>query len=472
MKLGERTNIQVPPWSFTADYLNSSPKGGGGGGGGSNGSVDDYSVFFQTDSIKALQRYLASNSNDDGDLASVDAHTCDHFRMFEFKVRMCSRGRSHDWTECPFAHPGEKARRRDPRKFHYAGTACPDFRKGYCRKGDSCEFAHGVFECWLHPARYRTQPCKDGMNCTRRVCFFAHSPEQLRVLSPRGSDSYGARVTFMSPPESMSPATDSPPMSPMTGNSVDEMVASLRQLQLNKVKSMPSSWMAGSPRVNMTRSGYFSLPNTPTRAEIGYFDHDQEKQEEEDPVMERVESGRDLRAKMFEKLSKENPLDRVDRDPNQNPDLGWVSELVYTLETGSWRSVSPGVSFEYNCRSIDTFHNGDLHWLVIDLKGCSLISSFDLKTKIFRTFSPPPPRLPESRRFLSVLVVLEDCLCLCDNTCENEIVVWMMKEDCWRKEFVINKLVNLAGPSYEVVYPLKVFRDVDVLMRWDDYYLF
>ena len=35
----------------------------------------------------------------------------------------------HDWTECPFAHPGEKAKRRDPRKHLYASAACPDFRK-------------------------------------------------------------------------------------------------------------------------------------------------------------------------------------------------------------------------------------------------------------------------------------------------------------------------------------------------------
>ncbi len=31
--------------------------------------------------------------------------------------------------QCPFAHPGEKAKRRDPRKMNYSGTACPDFRK-------------------------------------------------------------------------------------------------------------------------------------------------------------------------------------------------------------------------------------------------------------------------------------------------------------------------------------------------------
>lgn len=136
-----------------------------------------------SDSVSAFHKYLPSNNEDEESWGStVDVYACDQFRMFEFKVRRCMRGRSHDWTECPFAHPGEKARRRDPRRFHYSGTACPDFRKGSCRRGDACEFAHGVFECWLHPARYRTQPCKDGRNCRRRVCFFAHTPEQLRLL--------------------------------------------------------------------------------------------------------------------------------------------------------------------------------------------------------------------------------------------------------------------------------------------------
>lgn len=136
-----------------------------------------------SDAVSAFHKYLPSNNEDEEAWGStVDVYACDQFRMFEFKVRRCMRGRSHDWTECPFAHPGEKARRRDPRRFHYSGTACPDFRKGSCRRGDACEFAHGVFECWLHPARYRTQPCKDGRNCRRRVCFFAHTPEQLRLL--------------------------------------------------------------------------------------------------------------------------------------------------------------------------------------------------------------------------------------------------------------------------------------------------
>ncbi|XP_057505806.1 zinc finger CCCH domain-containing protein 20-like [Actinidia eriantha] len=283
------------------------------------------------DDPTALHGYLPSHDPDsDSDESDhpVDAYSCDHFRMFEFKVRMCARGRSHDWTDCPYAHPGEKARRRDPRKFHYSGTSCPDFRKGNCRKGDACEHAHGVFECWLHPSRYRTQPCKDGTHCLRRVCFFAHSPEQLRVLSPRT-------------PGTGSPPSESPPLSPMTNslsrspgsNSVSEMVASLRQLQLNKVNSIPCSWgfqigVSGfeSPTMAMARTGFFSLPSTPTRVVTRPGIGSQVMME---PVMERVESGRDLRAKMFEKLSRENPLDLGDpKPPSPGPDFGWISELV------------------------------------------------------------------------------------------------------------------------------------------------
>lgn len=104
----------------------------------------------------------------------------DDFRMHGFKVLECAKTDIvHDWTECPFVHPSEKARRRvyreplrvpvhqcrnlkygnaigcrrDPRTVQYSGVACPDFRKGTCKRGDLCPYAHGVFECWLHPSR-------------------------------------------------------------------------------------------------------------------------------------------------------------------------------------------------------------------------------------------------------------------------------------------------------------------------------
>ncbi|KAI3421699.1 uncharacterized protein J3R85_011891 [Psidium guajava] len=378
MMLGEahrppNPTIDVPPWPMLDDQTDDvvahspySPYSVNASFGCCDSSPSAASPGHLQDVMAALGRYLPSNRPDtdsDSDLPSsreadfpTDVYSCDNFRMYEFKVRRCTRGRSHDWTECPYAHPGEKARRRDPRKYHYSGAACPEFRKGSCRRGDTCEFAHGVFECWLHPARYRTQPCKDGIGCQRRVCFFAHTPEQLRVVTPQQSPKGPARQhPFLASPSAVSPE-ESPPMSPMAAavthqslsrslgsSSVNEMVmASLRNLQLGKVKSLPSSWNANA-QVTTTgsfgsplRPGFCSVPTTPTRVPVrsgvAYMDFWDQVEEEEEPLMERVESGRDLRAKMFEKLREESSLGRA--QPEQpslgggGPDVEWVSDLV------------------------------------------------------------------------------------------------------------------------------------------------
>ncbi|KAI5080225.1 hypothetical protein GOP47_0005704 [Adiantum capillus-veneris] len=142
-------------------------------------------------------------------------YTTDEFRMFSFKIRPCSRAYSHDWTECPFVHPGENARRRDPRRYHYSCVPCPEFRKGACRRGDACEYAHGVFECWLHPAQYRTRLCKDGTDCTRRVCFFAHTNDELRPLYL----SSGSAVPCPRTTSSLDMVALSPPLCPSSPSS-------------------------------------------------------------------------------------------------------------------------------------------------------------------------------------------------------------------------------------------------------------
>ncbi|CAO2840864.1 unnamed protein product [Amaranthus hypochondriacus] len=184
----------------------------------------------------------------------------DEFRMYTFKVKPCSRAYSHDWTECPFVHPGENARRRDPRKYHYSCVPCPEFRKGACPKGDSCEYAHGIFECWLHPAQYRTRLCKDETKCARRVCFFAHKVEELRPLyastgsavpSPRSYSSGGLSfdMASLSPlalgsPSVMMPSTSTPPMTP-TGASSPIGGAAAWQNHLN-ITPPPALQLPGS----------------------------------------------------------------------------------------------------------------------------------------------------------------------------------------------------------------------------------
>ncbi|GAA0161216.1 hypothetical protein LIER_17580 [Lithospermum erythrorhizon] len=172
----------------------------------------------------------------------------DEFRMFSFKVRPCSRAYSHDWTECPFVHPGENARRRDPRKYHYSCVPCPDFRKGACRRGDMCEYAHGVFECWLHPAQYRTRLCKDGTSCARRVCFFAHMPEELRPLYV----STGSAVPS--------------PRSTASAAGVMDMAAALSMFPGSPSHSMmsPVFNQPMSPTANGANHAAWSQPNVPT----------------------------------------------------------------------------------------------------------------------------------------------------------------------------------------------------------------
>lgn len=183
----------------------------------------------------------------------------DEFRMYTFKIKPCSRAYSHDWTECPFVHPGENARRRDPRKYHYSCVPCPEFRKGSCRQGDNCEYAHGIFECWLHPAQYRTRLCKDEINCNRRVCFFAHKTEELRPLyastgsavpSPRSylAGASSLDLASISPlalgsPSVMVPPSSTPPLTP-TGVSSPMAGGGMWQNQLNFIPpalQLPSS---------------------------------------------------------------------------------------------------------------------------------------------------------------------------------------------------------------------------------------
>ena len=174
-------------------------------------------------------------------------YSTDEFRMFSFKVRPCSRAYSHDWTECPFVHPGENARRRDPRKYHYSCVPCPDFRKGSCRRGDLCEYAHGVFECWLHPAQYRTRLCKDGISCNRRVCFFAHTPEELRPL-------YMATGSAVPSPRSPTAAMEMAAAMNMMPGSPSSLSMMSHSLAWPAQSSLPSLSLPGSSRLRSSLS--------------------------------------------------------------------------------------------------------------------------------------------------------------------------------------------------------------------------
>ncbi|KAI4964696.1 hypothetical protein ZWY2020_059959 [Hordeum vulgare] len=129
------------------------------------------------------------------------ASMSEDFWLYEYKVRMCPQPYSHDWTACPYAHKDERARRRDPRRFSYIAVSCPEYRTNArahaqlrlagaahppptCARGLRCRYAHGVFELWLHPSRFRTRTCDAGTRCQRQICFFAHFTHELRGEDP------------------------------------------------------------------------------------------------------------------------------------------------------------------------------------------------------------------------------------------------------------------------------------------------
>ncbi|WIA28395.1 hypothetical protein OEZ86_010941 [Tetradesmus obliquus] len=117
----------------------------------------------------------------DASLVLDTVYSSDDFRLYCHKVLPCAKRTPHDWASCPFAHPGEKAKRRNIRTHYYSADMCVAVSKGEeCKLGSGCPNSHNVFESFLHPQKYRTMMCKDRDKCSRPVCFFAHSPDELR----------------------------------------------------------------------------------------------------------------------------------------------------------------------------------------------------------------------------------------------------------------------------------------------------
>ncbi|KAF8727334.1 hypothetical protein HU200_018936 [Digitaria exilis] len=218
---------------------------------------DPAAVEISPQLLAALGEYLSAGRSGDADVdaaaAEAEAEADDEFMMYEFKVRRCARARSHDWTACPYAHPGEAARRRDPRRVAYTGEPCPDFRRrpgAACPRGNACPFAHGTFELWLHPSRYRTRPCRAGAACRRRVCFFAHAAGELRAGAAGPKDDGGLSLS-LSPKSTLASLWESPPVSPVVEGrtmrwldaiddssdadaEVEELMLAMRELSLRK----------------------------------------------------------------------------------------------------------------------------------------------------------------------------------------------------------------------------------------------
>ncbi|KAE9444918.1 hypothetical protein C3L33_23185, partial [Rhododendron williamsianum] len=102
------------------------------------------------------------------------------------------------------------------------------------------------------------------------------------------------------------------------------------------------------------------------------------------------------------------------------------------------------------------------------------ICAFDIEKESFQGFSTVPGLCRGS--YCKSLGLLEGRLCVCDNSSDSDLVIWVMKEygvsESWTKEIVIRKESDLACLLYDVVTPIKVWRNGDILMIWRDDFLY
>ncbi|XP_040976116.1 putative E3 ubiquitin-protein ligase UNKL isoform X6 [Aquila chrysaetos chrysaetos] len=93
--------------------------------------------------------------------------------------RLCRQGYA-----CPHYH-NSRDRRRNPRKFKYRSTPCPNVKHAdewgepsRCESGDSCQYCHSRTEQQFHPEIYKSTKCNDMRQtgyCPRGpFCAFAH----------------------------------------------------------------------------------------------------------------------------------------------------------------------------------------------------------------------------------------------------------------------------------------------------------
>ncbi|EMS64582.1 hypothetical protein TRIUR3_22244 [Triticum urartu] len=179
----------------------------------------------------------------------------------------------------------------------------------------------------------------------RRQAFESYLSKSIMSSSPTST-------LLSSPPKS--PPSESPPLSPDgaasfrrgswpgVGSPVNDVLASLRQLRLAKAQASPSGGWAGYPTSpaaygSPKAAGLYSLPTTPmgTQTSASSFMANLEPLnlrfiDDEEPV-QRVESGRALREKVFERLSRDGAAPRsceVVGAGAGGPDVGWVSDLI------------------------------------------------------------------------------------------------------------------------------------------------
>ncbi|KAJ4906716.1 Zinc finger CCCH domain-containing protein 29 [Raphanus sativus] len=300
-------------------------------------------------------------------------YVTDEFRMFSFKVKPCSRAYSHDWTECPFVHPGENARRRDRGSILTLVSLVLSFVKGLVLK-EILASTRTVFSSLGFTL------LSIGHGCARKVCFFAHRREELRAvnastgsamvsqpmgdngvtLSPRNDCLWQNRVNSLTPPplqlsgsrlkSSLSARDKDIKMELRLRGSYDSSSSVMQHQSPSRNHGFESSAAMAAAVMNARSSAFarrslsFKPAPVATSNVVSEWGSPNGKLEW---GMQREELNKMRRSASFGIHGNNNNVSRPVRDYSDEPDVSWVNSLV--------KDSAPERAFGLNERVGNTF---------------------------------------------------------------------------------------------------------------------
>jgi len=98
-----------------------------------------------------------------------------------------------------------------------------------------------VFEAWLHPSKFCTVMCTEGLNCKRKVCWFAHSPAELRVPSASSAQLPATAPGMIDITATAVPASPTPYLPMGSSSSTSSMGSALPRVRAASCSGMTSS---------------------------------------------------------------------------------------------------------------------------------------------------------------------------------------------------------------------------------------
>ncbi|XP_041473345.1 RING finger protein unkempt homolog isoform X2 [Lytechinus variegatus] len=190
--------------------------------------------------------------------------------------RLCRQGYA-----CPRYH-NARDRRRNPRKFKYRSTPCPNVKIGdewgdpaNCEQIDTCQYCHTRTDQQFHPEIYKSTKCNDMQQtgyCPRGpFCAFAHVDQEMSNTQRELTEDQTSSLSQISPVSSAS-STSNPVSNPSLQTELcldfsfvpPNVHGHIGSGDASNLNSPGSSGLGpiGKPRSNSASSSYSSISET------------------------------------------------------------------------------------------------------------------------------------------------------------------------------------------------------------------